>query len=49
MIKYVSESIKNILEKRTKCWLPAFSPFFNNVFKIVLFRVAKSEGFVVKD
>ena len=24
--------------KRRKCWLPAFSPFSNNVFKSLLFK-----------
>ena len=33
---YVFDSVENIVGKRRKCWLPAFSPFSRNVFKRLL-------------
>ena len=31
-LKFVLEWVQNICSKRRKCWSPAFSPFFTNVF-----------------
>ena len=33
---FTFERVENIVEKRRKCWLPAFSSFFYNVFKSLL-------------
>ena len=37
-LKLVLGKIENIVEKRKKCWLPAFSPFSYNVFKRLISR-----------
>ena len=34
--------------KRTKCWLPAFSPFFTKFSKAFFFRLVRSRDCVVK-
>ena len=34
--------------KRSKCWLPAFSPFLTMFSKGFIFRVFKSRDYVVK-
>ena len=47
-MKIVSTRIENIMEKRRKCWVPVFSPFFyNNVFK-KLHMVGQIRDCVVK-
>ena len=33
-MKFFFGRLKNIFGKRRKCWLPAFPPFFQHVFKI---------------
>ena len=47
--KFVLKRVENIVGKRRKCWLPAFSPFSQNVFKAFFIRVVKSWDCVVKD
>ena len=37
-IEIVFGWVENILGKRRKCWLPAFSPFAQNVFKSLHFQ-----------
>ena len=39
---------ENIVEKRRKCWLPAFSSFPTMFSKALCFKVAKSLDCVVK-
>ena len=35
-LKFVLGWVENIVGKRRKCWLPAFSPFSQSVFKSLL-------------
>ena len=41
-IKFVLGRVENIVGKRRKCWLPAFSPFATMFSKGFLYRVIKS-------
>ena len=36
--KFFMGRVENIVGKGKKCWLPAFFPFFHNVFKRLLFQ-----------
>ena len=47
-LKFVKGSVENIVEKRTKCWLPAFSPFPTMFSKNFFLKVIKSRNCVVK-
>ena len=40
--KFVSETVENIVGKRRKCWLPAFSPFPSMFLKALCLRVSKT-------
>ena len=42
MAKFVPDTIENIVGKRRKCWLPAFSSFPSMFSKGFFFRVIKS-------
>ena len=46
--KFVLERVENIVGKRRKCWLPAFSPFPTIFSKDFLPRSVKSPHCVVK-
>ena len=40
--------VENIVGKKRKCWLPAFSPFPTMFSKGLLYRTVKSRDSVVK-
>ena len=42
------DRVENIMEKRRKCWLPAFSPFPIMFLKYLFHRVLESQECVVK-
>ena len=44
--KFVFGRVENIVGKRRKCWLPAFSPFPTMFSKGVVYRVIKFLKFV---
>ena len=44
---FVCIRIKHFGKKR-KCWLPAFSPFSHNVFKVVVVLVLKTRNYSTK-
>ena len=44
----VLDRIENIVGKRRKCWLPAFSPFPTMFSKIFSFNVDKTRDLIVK-
>ena len=47
-LKFVFGRVENIVGKRRKCWLPAFSPFPTMFSKGFFVRVVKSLDCVVK-
>ena len=47
-LNFVSGRVENIVGKRRKCWLPAFSPFPKMFSKGILHGVVKSRDCVVK-
>ena len=48
LAKFVLDRVENIVGKRCKCWLPAFSSFPTMVLKAVFLRLVKSWHFVMK-
>ena len=40
--------VENIVEKKRKCWLPAFSPFSTMFSKGLLLKIVESRNCVVK-
>ena len=48
MMIYVFDRVENIVDRRRKCWLLAFSPFSTMFSKALFPRVVKSRDCVVK-
>ena len=48
ILKFTSRMVKNILGKKRKCWLPAFSPVPKMFSKASFHRVVESRDCVVK-